>query len=232
MDLAVGSLCLLLPVAFVALIVVAAVLSRRAHQRRLQGMASYAAHREWRYAETGPGLPDRFSGDPFGRGHSRSASHVVEGRYEGRDFVAFDYRYVTGSGDDRSTYRWSVVAMHLGGLAHPVPALQVSPQGAMGRFFSGLFGTDHLIGDPAFDDAFHVRTESPDLARDVLHPDMRLLLAAYQDRAWRLQGDSLLMFRRGEHTPAEIDAVLASMTAVLVRVPQSVWDRLSGETPR
>ena len=233
MDLAVGALCLLVPAAFVALIVVAVVATSRARQKRLAGMAGYAMQREWRFSPEGAGLERRFTGEPFGRGSSRVASHVVEGHYEGRSFVAFDYRYTTRSGDDTHTHRWSVVSMHLGYLAHPVPVLQVSPQGAVGRFFTDIFGGDHKIGDPGFDEAFHVRTDSPDLARDVLHPDMRLMLAAYQDRAWRLQDDSLLMFRRGEHTPAEIDAVLASMLAILSRVPPVVWDRLrGGETPR
>ena len=196
-------------------------------------MAAYAAQREWRFTADGPGLPSTASPATRSVAGTRAAPPTSSrAATRAGSSSAFDYRYMTGSGDDRSTYRWSVVAMHLGALAQPVPALQVAPQGAMGRFFSNLFGTDHLIGDPVFDDAFHVRTESPDLARDVLHPDMRRLLAAYQDRAWRLQGDSLLMFRRGEHTTAEIDAVLASMTALLDRVPPAVWDRLRGETPR
>ena len=234
MDLVLGSLCLIVPAAaFVAIVVSAVVLTSRARQRRLQGMAAYAATREWRFTEDGTGLESRYPGEPFGRGSGRRASNVVDGSYEGRPFLAFDYRYTTGSGDDRSTSRYSVVAVHLGPLLHPVPRLQVSPQGALGRFFGNLFGTDHHLGDPGFDDAFHVRTDSPELARDVLHPDMRLTLSAYQDRAWRLEGDSMLMFKRGEHSPAEIDAVLASMHAILSRVPPLVWDRLrGGETPR
>jgi hypothetical protein len=191
-------------------------------------MASYAVQREWRFNPSGTGLERRFPGDPFGHGHSRSATNVVEGWYEGRAFLAFDYRYTTGSGDDSSTYRFSVMTMHLGELTHPVPQLQVAEYRGLGKFFSNLFGSDLVLGDPVFDDRFHVRTDSPELAHDVLTPDLRAMLSAYQDRAWRLQGDSLVMFRRGQHTPAEIDAVLASMKAILDRVPPEVWDRLRG----
>jgi hypothetical protein len=228
-----GAVCVVVPLAFVALIVVVVVASSRARQRRLEGMASYAAQREWRFTPTGTGLESRFPGDPFGHGHSRHASNVVEGWFEGRAFLAFDYRYTTGSGDSSSTYDFSVMTMHLGELAHPVPKLQVVEYRGLGRFFAGLFGSDLVLGDPVFDERFQVQTDSPELAHDVLHADLRAMLSTYQDRAWRLQGDSLVMFRRGKHTPAEIDAVLGSMKAILDRVPPAVWDRLrGGETPR
>jgi hypothetical protein len=228
-----GVLCLVVPVAGFVLVGLSIAHHARTVRRRRDLMSGYAGHREWRFSPSGAGLERRFGGDPFGKGSRRTASNVVEGRYEGRTFLAFDYRYTTSSGDSSSTHPFSVVTMHLGALAQPVPMLQVAPQGSFGRFFRSLFGGDLELGDAQFDARFHVRTSSPELARDVLHPDLRALLTAYQDRAWRLEGDSLLMFRSGQHSPAEIDAVLASMTAILDRVPPYVWDRLrGGEKPR
>jgi hypothetical protein len=233
-ELAVGSLCLLVPLALVGLVVLAAVTTARSRRRRTETLAGYAAQREWRFSPSGAGLERRFRGDPFGRGHSRRATNVIEGWHEGRAFLAFDYSYVSGTGDDATTYRCSVITMHLGAYlgesAAPVPMLQVAPQGALGRFFNGLFGRDLLVGDPVFDAAFQVRTDSPELAHDVLHRDLTTMLTTLQDRAWRLQDDSMLMFRQGQHAPAEIDAVLASMRAILDRVPTRVWARLRGES--
>ncbi len=227
----VGLLCIAVPFAVLAgaiLLVVRA--QQRARLERQQGMAWFAAQREWRFNPDASALVNRFRGDPFGRGSRRRAANSVEGTYEGLDFVAFDYSYVTSSGDSSTTHSCSVVAMHLGRFTdRPVPQLQVSPQTTLGRFFSNLFGTDLIIGDRAFDDAFHVRAEIPELARDLLHPAMIALLAGYQDRAWRLQDDSLLMFRSGTHTPEEIDRVLWSMKAILDHVPALVWARLGGE---
>ncbi len=74
----------------------------------------YAGTREWRFTADGAGLESRFRGDPFGRGRARRATNVVEGRYEGLPFLAFVYRYVTGSGDDSTTHACSVLTMHLG----------------------------------------------------------------------------------------------------------------------
>lgn len=226
MELVVGGLCLLVPLAFVGLIVLVVVASVRGRRRRTEGLAGYAAMREWRFTPSGAGLEARFRGDPFGRGRQRQATNVVEGYYEGRAFLAFDYSYVSGSGDGSRTYRCSVLTMHLGCTA---PMLQVAPQGALGRFFNSLFGDDLVVGAPAFDEAFQVRTDSPEFALDVLRPELTTMLSAYQDRAWRIQDDSLLMFRSGQHTPEEVDRVLASMKALLDVVPAHVWARLRGD---
>ncbi|CAN5350729.1 hypothetical protein BH11ACT8_BH11ACT8_15760 [soil metagenome] len=224
-----GGLCLLVPIAAVAIIVVAIVRSSASRKQRTTDLATYAAYREWRFSADGTGLESRFTGDPFGRGSRRRASNVIEGRFEGRPFLAFDYTYETGSGDDHTSHACSVLTMYLGDLGGPIPLLQVSPQGSVGRFFSRIFGNDFVVGDPPFDDAFLVRTDTPAFATDVLHPGMRALLASYLDRGWRFQGDSMLMFRSGRHTPQEIDAVLASMRTIVDQVPAHVWSRLRGE---
>ena len=91
-----GTLCFVIPIGAVVLI---AVLVSRANgaqrQARMTDLATYAAFREWRFTPDGTGLESRFPGDPFGRGHGRArATNVIEGRYEGRPFLAFDYTYV------------------------------------------------------------------------------------------------------------------------------------------
>ncbi len=232
--LAFGSLCLAGFGAFVVLVVVLIVKQAAANKRRVADLGAFAAQREWTFRPDGGGLEARFEGDPFGRGHSRRASNVLEGRYEGRAFVAFDYSYVTssGTGEDRSstTHTFSVVALHLGLPPQvQVPRLQVRPQGSIGRFFTNLFGADHRIGHPPFDDAFHVLTDSPPLARDVLHPGLIGMLMAHQGGAWRLHGDSLLLFDSGSHSPASLDATLAWGKAILDQVPPPVWSRMRGE---
>lgn len=232
-GLLLGTVCLAVVGAFVALVVVLVVVQVKAARKRTADFGSLAARREWTFRPDGTGLEHRFDGDPFGRGGRRTARNVVEGRYEGRHFVAFDYSYVTSSGDDSTTHRFSVVAMHLDLPPHVrVPRLQVRAQGSIGRFFTGLFGSDHRIGHPPFDDAFHVLTDSPELARDVLHPGMVGMLMTHPGGAWRLQGDSLLLFASGSHSPASLEAILAWGKAILDQVPPHVWARFRGEQPR
>ncbi len=220
---------LLCPLLFVALIVAAIVLALRAARRRREGLMAFAAQREWRYAGVDPALAHRFNGEPFGRGSSQSVGNLIQGRYEGRDFVAFDYTYVTGSGDNRSHHSYAVVAMHLGDGVQ-TPSLGVTPQGGFNRFFTQLTGSDQLIGNPPFDDAYLIRTESPDFARDVLDEAMcGLLLQFPPQRAWRFEGDSLLVFHAGSQAPQEIDYDLRVATTIIGHVPDSVWARLRGD---
>ena len=55
---------------------------------------------------------------PFGRGHRRTASNVVEGWHEGWAFVAFDYRYLTSDGEhDQEHQPDEVVEDELEGFA-------------------------------------------------------------------------------------------------------------------
>lgn len=209
----------------VLVIVVSGVFSARRNRERTQALVSYAQARGFLFHPDGSGLEDRFSGEPFQRGRRRRASQVLEGTHRGWPFVAFDYTYVTSNGKSSTTHHFSVVSLHLGVHA---PMLQVRPQSAFGRFFSDAFGTDYHIGFPQFDDAFHIRTDSTELAHDVLTEGFCRRMLASPERALRFQGDSLLLFRNGRHDPAEVDAVLAQGTELLALVPPHVWDRLRG----
>jgi len=225
-GLAFGTVVVLVVGGFFLLAALLIGLAVFAARRRRDAMAGFAAAREWRFHETGPGLEDRFRGRPFGLGHARGARNVIEGRYEGRWFLAFDYLYTIGSGDDSNHHTYSVVSMSL--EPHRTPMLEVMPQGWFGRLIGGLLGNDLQVGDPAFDDAFGVRTDSPAFARDVLHPGFTSQIMNLRDRAWRLQDDSLLLLRHGHHSPQEIEAVLGSAKMIIDAIPRHVWDRLDG----
>ncbi|TGO05925.1 hypothetical protein [Serinibacter arcticus] len=214
-------------VGLLALVIVLVVVGARRNRARVGELAGLAAARGWRFHPDGRGLEERFTGDPFGRGRRRTASQVLEGVHQGWPFIAFDYSYVTSSGNDgRDTTSWfSVVSLHLGARA---PLLQVRPQSAFGRFFADSFGSDFRIGHAPFDDSFDVRTDSPEFALDVLGPQVAEMLLATRDRAWRWHGDSLLVFRPGRHAAAEIDGVLAQAAHLLGLVPPHVWARLRG----
>ncbi|GMA31786.1 hypothetical protein [Litorihabitans aurantiacus] len=220
----------LLPVVFfvgmIALGITLAVVGARRRRRRTEALQAYAHARGFAFHLDGSGLEDRFTGDPFGRGRRRRAQQVLEGTVQGRPFIAFDYSYVTSNGKNSTTHHFSVVSVHLGAF---VPLLQVRPQNAFGRFFSDAFGTDFRIGYPPFDDAFHVSTNSPEFTADVMTQQVCDTLLATRQRAWRFDGDSLLLFRAGQHEGGEIDAVLSQAVHVLGLVPERVWARARGE---
>ncbi|MDQ6526783.1 hypothetical protein RB608_24385 [Nocardioides sp. LHD-245] len=216
-------------VALFALLVFGIVVGTKRAAERRQGLAAFAHSREWEYRPSDPALIDRFAGAPFGRGHGRTANNVLLGRYDGRPFTAFDYHFTTGSGDDSSRHTYSVVALNLGVRA---PELAVAPTSTLRRWVDSLTGRDIRIGDPAFDAVYTVHSPAPEFAADVLLSEVRDVMRHHPALSWRITGDSLLVIRTGAHAPAEVDAKLHLMDALLDRIPEQVWDRLRGEQPR
>lgn len=217
-------------VGIVVLVVVLIVRSIEANRARVVALAGHALHRDWDFRGSDPGLVDRFRGAPFGRGSGRRAENVISGRHDGREFVAFDYHYTTGSGEDRNSHNVAVVALHLG-LPPGVhaPDLAVGPTTTLGRWANALSGRDVPIGDPVFDEHFTVQTPAPEFAADLLLSDVRQVMAHHPNLSWRIAGDSLLVIRPGGSTPEQVESHLQVMDALLDRVPALVWDRLRGE---
>ncbi len=225
-----GGLVLVLALFFVAFVALATVLVvvgiRKAKERR-EALAAHATARGWAYRESDPSLVDRFHGAPFGRGSSRRATNCLYGHHGERPMVAFDYRYTTssGSGQDQTTtsHDYSVVALNLG---VSVPALAVSPEGAVGRFFGRLTNRDIQLGSADFDRAFTVTSDDRRFAADVLHPQMMQMLLQWPGLGWRLEGDSIVVVNNGHHSPVQVDANLAVLDAILDEVPDVVWQQL------
>lgn len=225
-----GAFCFGTPVVLVVVLIVLLVrASERRRQQRAAAIGGWAVGRDWEYRPSDAALVDRFAGAPFGRGHARSATNVVLGRHDGRPFVAFDYRYTTGSGEDSTRHLLSVLAMNLGATT---PGLSVAPTGTFGRLVNAVTGRDIPIGVPGFDEAFTVTSPSQEFARDVLQPAVLDVVRRRPDLAWRFEGDSMLVLRSGEHSPAEVEDKLLFMDAVIDRIPPHVWDRLSPGSAR
>lgn len=223
---------LIVAVAFllVAAIVPWILVARWKAQRRAD-VAAYARRREWEYRPADPTLLDRFHGPPFTYGHDSKAENVLLGQYGGRPFVAFDLQVDTTTsiaGHGAGSLAWySVAALNLGA---PAPDLSVGPKGVLGRLLARISDHDVPIGDSAFDEAFSVRSSSPEFARAVLTRGVVSLVRQHPDNGWRIDGDSLLMLspRVLRSPPEEIEERLALMTAILAEIPPGVWDRPAG----
>src|SRR4051812_29677913 len=95
-----------------------------AAKKRREAFAAMAAQRGWTYAQRDDRYVNQFSGvAPFGVGHDRRATNVVTGAHDGRNFMAFDYRYTTtehytdaqGKSQTRTkTHPYSVIALAIG----------------------------------------------------------------------------------------------------------------------
>lgn len=202
-----------------ALLLVGAWWFGRLREKRLR---AFAAQIGWTYVGTDPTLRDRWQGTPFGTGSGRRASEVLVGRYGGRPAVSFAYRYTTGSGDDRQTHTFHVVALSL-----PVwlPGLQLTPQGLGARIVTALGGQDIELESADFNKAWRVEARDAKFASDVLHPRTmeRLLRADARGLSLRLEGGDVLCWEPGAPDLDSLAARLGVMAALADGIPRFVW---------
>lgn len=206
----------------VGVVVLVAVLAGRGAAERRRVMAAYAAARGWRYEREQPLLVGRFTGPPFGTGQARQALNVLYGVHDGRDLVVFDYAFTTvGPDKKKQRHVFSVVAVRTG--VH-MPPLRVDPEGWLDRVV-GHFTGDIDLESEEFNRAFSVACPDRRFASDVLHPRMMELLLRHRELGWRFERDSVLVVAAGRRTPAQLDAVVAVLDAILDQVPEFVWLR-------
>jgi hypothetical protein len=226
----VASGVVLLFAAFLAIAVVAVVLSYLAAKKRREELATYAAARGWRFEADQPLLVDRFTGPPFGLGSGRRAYNVLYGSHDGRDLVSFDYEYKTQTTNGKQTttqvHVFSVLGLSMGVL---MPPLSVDPENFLDRFVGRLTGNDIDLESEDFNRAFTVSSPDRKFASDVLHPQLMEYLLQHRQLGWRFEQDSMLVVARGKRTPAQIEATIQVMDAITDLVPEFVWMRLKGQ---
>lgn len=217
--------------------VVMTIVSRVLAERRRRAVTAFAAERELTFEARDDSLVDRFRGSPFGRGYAKRATNVVHGTHEGRRVVAFDYHFRTrgsrvggrggrsGSGGS-SSHTYSVIAMHLDVV---VPDLSVSPTGVLGHLVNAVTKRDVQVGHPDLDREFTIVTTDPQLAAELLSPEVATLMLRNTHVAWRFERDSMLMIERGRWSTTEIDARMRLMDAILDATPAALWRRLRPE---
>lgn len=199
----------------VLLAVVAYIVARAvARHRRRTALVARAAAREWTHLDQDDSLVGTHAGWPFDQGRNRRARDVVRGRYEGREFVAFDHSYETDRHDgDRTADRHEHAVVV---LLHPraLPAVLAASVSTRRQRLPGFVGRDLEVGDPAFDPAFQISADDPAAARAVLGPAVRAAMLRRTDLTWRFEPHAVLTIRPGRHEAEEIEAVLDVMRSV------------------
>ena len=196
----------------------------RAEQQRRARYLAFAADRGWSYTPRDDSWTRRFDGDPFGRGSSRRATHVLRGSYAGRDAVAFHYRYVTrshnGQQQTTQTHRFTVVAL---ALPARVPSLELTGENVLTRLGSALGLADVELESEDFNRRYRVRTDDRRFAYDVLTPRTMEHLLARPTVNLRLCGADAVLWERGLAPPEELPDRLAVLAGLLDGVPSYVW---------
>jgi len=163
---------------------------------------------------------ERYAG--FGclrRGHSRHAYNVMSGEWEGHPVEAFDYRYVTGHGKNRSTHHFSAVVVDVG---FPVKALRIRPEGLFDRV-TELLGADDIDFESAeFSRQFHVKGEDRRWAFDVLHQRTMAFLLSMPRFSLQFADHEVIAWRGRRFAPATFAAALRVAIGIIDRLPPYV----------
>lgn len=221
------SWALLLPMLFpflmIGLVVLVLVLAWQQGKKRRLAAQAFAASRGWTWMESVPALTSRWRSYPFGRGHSLRAENVLAGSFHGRHVVSFDYQYTTGSGKNRSTSYFHVVALS---LPAAMPWLQLSPDGAgaaIARFFGGQ---DVQFESQAFNDAWRVQASPPpQYAYDFVHPRMmdRLMAPDAVGAHIAVEGSDLILATGGRRSLESIDFHVNLLYGITEQIPRHLW---------
>lgn len=226
---------LVVVVVFLAIAGGLAYLSYIQAKKRREAFAAFAAHNGWTYTPGNQALTGQWRGDPFDQGDNRRAINVVTGDFHGRSFVAFDYSYQTHRTDSKgkrttTTHEYGVVVMRMAGA---LPHLQVTHEGIFGGAFANALGfRDIQFESDQFNRAFRVKAHDERFGHAVIHPRMMEMLLARGEIGWRMDGDSLVGWTRGDHNPNQVLGRLDLLKNVIDQVPPYVWRDYAGVDPR
>lgn len=215
-------------VAGVVLVVGFAVASFVAERRRRERLFTWSVERRWSWTDSDPRLVDMLPGEPFGRGHSRSVRSAMNGRWDGRPALAFDYSFkeTKGSGKDRrtQTYHHAVVAVQ---LPVPLPRLHVGPENVFHRIAQSFGADDIDVESHDFNRRYRVQADDRRAAFAILHPRLVELLTQVEPVEWRIDlatiGPVVLTWWSGRLEPVQIQQRLILLDRIVDSVPDYVW---------
>lgn len=175
-----------------------------------------------RFGRFEPNLPRRAPYIPHLDGDARIyVDFQLDGAVHGVPFSAFQVRRPPPP-RSVSTYTPEFTAV-LVPRPVPGPSLRLAPQRLS---WATVFRRDVEVGDPHFDAAFHVSTESPDFARHLLRPPLTTWLAS-DSRAGQViiafQPGDLMALVQGPLTPDNAMGLADLMATLQHRTP---WQSL------
>ncbi|MFC0627211.1 hypothetical protein [Kribbella deserti] len=226
---------LLFTAIFLVLVVALGFLGHHQAKKRREAFAAFAAYNGWTYLPADPALARQWRGEPFDQGSNRKAINVVTGAFHGRSFVAFDYSYQTRRTDSKgrtstTTHEYGVVVMNMPGR---LPYLEVTHEGIFGGVVANALGfRDIQFESEQFNRTFRVKAPDERFGHAVVHPRMMEMLLARGEIGWRMDGDAVIGWSRGDHQPNQVLGRLDLLKNVLDQVPPYVWRDYAGVDPR
>ena len=190
------------------------------NQKRIEALHAFCLSKGWDFAPSDDSLAFRWTDDPFDEGTDRHATSVVRGSVSDRNFVAFDYRYVTQSTDSkgntsRTTHRYAVCAVAIPTF---LPEVRITPQSG-----HAFLGDDVELESEDFNRRYRVTAIDRKLACDVLSPRTMEMLLKRPTLHFRIAGTDVLCWEQGGTTPADLLVRTSRLAAFIAGIPAFVW---------
>lgn len=191
-------------------------------RKKRKAAEQWAAAHRWTFRRTDSSLVTRWSSPPFRRGSSRKAINVLTGAWNGVAATSFAYRYDTGSGKNRSTHYFHVVALS---LPARLPWLRLEPEG-VGDSIAKFFGGQDIEFESArFNERWRVQGPEGQFPYDFLHPRLmeRLLQPDAYGSSVTVEGADIYLYRSGRQNLDVIEPALHLLSSIVDQVPRFLW---------
>jgi len=151
------------------------------------------------------------------RGHSRSAYNIASGSWNDRHLEAFDYRYVTGHGKNRTTHTFSAIIL---ASSLPLKPLRIRPENAFDKL-TEFFGADDIdFESDQFSREFHVKGPDKKWAFDVLHQRTMEFLLASPKFSVEFDSEHIVCWRNRKFDLQTRESAIAVVEGILDRLPE------------
>lgn len=158
----------------------------------------------------------------FRQGSGRRASNAITGVWQGRQLLAFDYQYTTGSGKNSHTHFFSALA--LGGDI-PLKPLNIRSENVFDKIGT-FFGHEDINFESAeFSRRYHVAAPDRKWAYDVLHQRaIDFLLSRDCKLNLQFDGQCVVAWRSTDHrfSPQEYESAAGIVQGLLDLLPEYV----------
>ncbi len=214
---------------FFCLIVVGGWYAWQVEKKRRQGFQRWARQNGWIYDHRrNATLRRQYSFlDRLQIGHSRHASHHLEGQWENYPATAFCFRYTTGSGKHQQVHSLGVVLLH---LERSFPELRIYPENVLSRFGQFLGFEDIDFESVEFSKSFTVRSADKKFAYDFCNTKMMELLLQHRQSAIELEFDTLALFVPRYLQPADLPPMLQYLLQIRACMPGYLFHDLHSKT--
>lgn len=212
--------------AVVVLIIVGAIYGSIQAKKRREAIARWARSHGLSFTEAKDyGFDERFAEfDCLRQGDDRYAFNIIEGDWEGRRLLAFDYHYETHSTDSkgrRTTHNHYFSAVILRANI-PLKPLIIRREGLFDKL-AGVFGFDDIDFESAeFSRRFYVKAEDKKWAYDIIHARMMEHLLAHRGYSIQFGLWHIIAWRDAVFDVPEVERVADMASGIVERFPDYV----------